>query len=73
VTAENAGRQPLIANRAAIGLWETFALLHNGDGSISLRAQVNGMYVTAEAAGSQSLIANRSAIGTWEELDLIPQ
>jgi hypothetical protein len=27
VTAENAGAQPLIANRAAIGLWEKFDLI----------------------------------------------
>jgi hypothetical protein len=71
VTAENAGTQPLIANRTAIGLWETFQLVHNGDGSFSLRALVNNRYVTAENAGSDSLIANRTAIGPWEEFDIV--
>jgi hypothetical protein len=62
---------PLIANRTAVGAWETFQLIHNPDGSISLKAQADGDYVTAENAGAQPLIANRTAIGTWEEFDLI--
>jgi hypothetical protein len=71
VTAEQAGTQPLIANRTAIGLWETFQLVHNPDGSVSLKALVNNDYVTAEQAGALPLIANRTAIGGWEEFDLI--
>jgi parallel beta-helix repeat protein len=71
VTAENAGGSPLIANRTAIGPWETFDLINNSDGSISLRAHANNNYVTAENAGAASLIANRTAIGGWEEFDLI--
>jgi len=73
VCAENAGAQPLIANRTAVLLWETFQLIHNPDGSVSLRALVNNNYVCAEAAGAQALIANRTAIGTWEKFDLITQ
>ena len=71
VTAENAGAAALIANRAAVGQWETFALIRNPDGSISLRAAANGRLVTAENAGTAPLIANRTAIGSWEEFDLI--
>jgi hypothetical protein len=71
VCAENAGAQPLIANRAAIGPWETFQLIHNADGTVSLRAQANNDYVCAENAGTQPLIANRTAIGTWEKFDLV--
>ncbi|MGH8888615.1 MAG: fascin domain-containing protein, partial [Acidothermaceae bacterium] len=71
VTAENAGASSLIANRTSIGGWEEFDLIHNSDGSISLRAHANGDYVTAENAGASALIANRTAIGTWEEFDLI--
>jgi hypothetical protein len=71
VCAENAGAQPLIANRAAIGAWETFALIRNADGTVSLRAQANNNYVCAENAGAQPLIANRTAIGTWEKFDLV--
>ncbi|MFD1052623.1 hypothetical protein ACFQ1S_47025, partial [Kibdelosporangium lantanae] len=63
--------QPLIANRTAIGAWETFQLVRNGDGSVSLRAQANNNYVCAENAGAQPLIANRTAIGAWEQFDLV--
>jgi hypothetical protein len=71
VTADNAGASPLIANRTAVGPWETFQLIHNGDGSVSLRAMANGNIVTADNAGASPLIANRTAVGTWEEFDLI--
>jgi hypothetical protein len=70
VAAENAGAAPLIANRTAIGPWETFQLIRNTDGSVSLRALANGRFVTAENAGAAPLIANRTAIGTWERFDL---
>jgi len=71
VCAENAGAAPLVANRAAIGGWETFARVDNADGSVSFRAQANGRYVAAENAGAAALIANRTAIGTWEKFDLV--
>jgi hypothetical protein len=71
VTADNAGASPLIANRTAIGTWESFQLIHNSNGTVSLFALANSRYVTAENAGAQALIANRTAIGTWEQFDLI--
>jgi glucosylceramidase len=71
VTADNAGADPLIANRTTIGTWEEFDLINNADGSVSFRAHANGDIVTADNAGSSPLIANRTAIGTWEEFDLI--
>jgi lysophospholipase L1-like esterase len=71
VTADNAGASPLVANRTAIGNWETFDLLNNSDGSISLRAHANNEFVTADNGGSSALIANRTAIGPWEEFDLL--
>ncbi|MBS2548941.1 SGNH/GDSL hydrolase family protein [Catenulispora sp. NL8] len=71
VTADNAGAAPLIANRTAIGPWETFDLLSNADGSVSLRAHANGDIVSADNAGSSPLIANRTAIGPWESFDLL--
>ncbi|MEV6035843.1 hypothetical protein AB0L65_32120 [Nonomuraea sp. NPDC052116] len=66
VTAENAGAQPLIANRTAIGGWEQFDRVDLGNGNIALKARANGKYVTAENAGAQPLIANRDAVGPWE-------
>jgi hypothetical protein len=71
VTADNAGASSLIANRTAIGPWETFDLISNSDGSVSLKAHANNNYVTAENAGAAALIANRTAIGGWESFDLI--
>jgi beta-glucosidase-like glycosyl hydrolase len=71
VTAENAGASPLIANRTAIGPWESFDLVTNADGSISLHAHANNQYVCADNAGASPLIANRTAIGSWESYDLI--
>jgi hypothetical protein len=71
VTAENAGTQPLIANRTAIGSWEQFDLLDAGGGNIALRAHANGNIVTAENAGASPLIANRTAVGLWETFRLI--
>jgi len=61
----------LIANRSAVGPWETFSVIHNSDRTVSLRALVNGRYVTAECRGLDALIANRTVIGPWEKFDLI--
>ncbi|MER6004428.1 hypothetical protein ABT120_38130 [Nonomuraea angiospora] len=71
VTAENAGAQPLTANRTTVGGWEQFDRTDLGNGNIALKARANGKYVTAESAGAQPLIANRDAIGPWESFDLI--
>ncbi|NMO54593.1 glycosyl hydrolase [Actinoplanes sp. TBRC 11911] len=71
VCAENSGNNPLIANRAAVGSWETFTRITNSDGTVSFRATVNNRYVTAENAGASALIANRTAIGPWEKFDLV--
>jgi hypothetical protein len=71
VTADNSGASPLIANRTAVGQWETFDLIDNPDGSVSLQAHANNDIVTADNAGASPLIADRTAIGQWEEFDLI--
>jgi alpha-L-fucosidase 2 len=73
VVAEGGGAQPLIANRRYLGQWETFDLLTNADGTISLRSLANGRYVSAEAGGAQPLVANRTSIGQWEKFRLVPQ
>ncbi|MEN3306230.1 MAG: beta-glucosidase [Micromonosporaceae bacterium] len=71
VTADNAGAQPLIANRTAIGGWEQFDLLDAGNGNVALRAHANNQVVSAANAGAAALIANRAAIGLWETFQLI--
>jgi hypothetical protein len=71
VCAENAGAAALIANRTAIGSWESFDLSNNSDGSISLKAHANSLYVTAPNSGTSSLIASGTSIGAAQEFDLI--
>jgi parallel beta-helix repeat protein len=71
VTADNAGAAPLIANRTAIGSWETFDELDQGYGNIALRAHANNQIVCADNAGAAPLIANRTAVGPWETFNLI--
>ena len=71
VTAENAGASALIANRTAIGPWEQFDEIDEGNGAIALRAHANGLLVTADNAGASPLIANRTAVGQWETFDLV--
>jgi hypothetical protein len=70
VCAENAGAEALVADRDALGAWETFTMINNPDGTVSFRA-VNGKYVCAELAGADPLIANRDAIGPWESFSVI--
>ncbi|WP_127357325.1 lectin [Actinacidiphila soli] len=71
VTAENAGADPLIANRTSVGPWEQFDVVDAGSGNIALRAKINGKYVTAGNAGADPLIANRASIGPWETFKLV--
>jgi hypothetical protein len=70
VCAESAGAQPLIANRDAIGPWETFTLVPLNN-SIALRSEANGRYVCSETNGADSLIANRAAVRIWETFQII--
>jgi hypothetical protein len=71
VCADQAGAAPLVADRDAIGLWETVTRVPNPDGSVSFRSAANGRYVCAEDGGAGALIANRAAIDPWESFDLV--
>jgi beta-glucanase (GH16 family) len=73
VSAESAGANPLVANRAAVSTWEQFRVIENSDGTISLQAVINGLYVAADLDIGGRLIANRGAIGTWEKFRRIGQ
>jgi type 1 glutamine amidotransferase len=64
VAAENSGTAALIANRAAVGLWEQFDVVDLGGGNVALNARVNGQYVSAN--NNATLIANRTTVGPWE-------
>jgi hypothetical protein len=71
VTAENDGGSALIANRTAVGAWEQFDEINEGNGNIALRAHANNLIVTAENAGASPLIANRTVVGSWETFQLV--
>ncbi len=66
VCADDAGTNALIANRTAVGQWESFQVVDAGNGNIGFLALANNKYVTAENAGATNLIANRTAVGPWE-------
>jgi hypothetical protein len=66
VCADNAGVDPLIANRTSAGAWEHYLVVDAGSGNIALRAQANNQYVCADNTGNNPLIANRSTYGFWE-------
>ena len=66
VCADDAGVDPLIANRTAVGSWETYNVVNAGGGFVALQAQANGLYVCADNQGASPLIANRTSFGPWE-------
>jgi hypothetical protein len=70
VTAENAGASALIANRVVVDVWETFDVIDNADGSVSLHSHADSKYVDA-ANSTTSLIADSTTIGPNEEFDLV--
>lgn len=71
VCAEAAGGTSLIANRTAVGPWETFTIVPRGGSMVALRATANNRYVCAEGGGNDPLIANRTSVGPWETFQLI--
>lgn len=72
VSAEN-GAAPLTANRTSAGAWEQFRVIDNGDGTVSLQAVANGLFVAADLNNGGRLIANRNAISTWEKFRRVAQ
>ncbi|WNM41967.1 S8 family serine peptidase [Micromonospora halotolerans] len=70
VVAESAGAKPLIARSAAIGPWETFDFLdYNPDGSVYLRADIDGQAVTAGSTGASELISSRTI--DWDNTETL--
>jgi hypothetical protein len=70
VCAEGSGGREVVANRNAIGPWETFTVIEGGNGHVALQAN-NGQYVCAEGSGGREVVANRNAIGAWETFTLM--
>lgn len=76
--AETGGGREMIANRTAVGPWETFtverldqtgALLMSGD-RVALRT-ANGQYLCAENGGGGEVVANRTTMGPWETFTIV--
>ena len=71
VCAENAGNEPLAANRSiCLGAWELFTLVKNKDGSFSLKSSANDKYVSANPNKGGLLIAEGSKVDEWEKFDI---
>jgi hypothetical protein len=63
VCADSFGNSPLIANRsAALGSWERFDWLDQGDGSFVLRAKANNQFVQIKADGT--LLASTNTLAS---------
>lgn len=70
VCNENNGENWLIANRTAIGIWETFELQYFQDiGKFALRAS-NQLFVSNEDNGGRPLKADRDMVGDWERFSI---
>ncbi|WP_165864695.1 DNRLRE domain-containing protein [Capsulimonas corticalis] len=78
VSADGAGANPLIANRATpfigAGSWEEFNVVDLGNGYVALQSLANNLYVT-DNGGSSPLIASRTApfigAGSWEGFQIV--
>ena len=68
VCAENGGSETIVANRSSCGgAWETFQIVNNNDGKVSLRSVSNGKYVCAVIDEKNQLLPRSGSIGTWEK------
>lgn len=71
VCAENYGADPLVSNKQARGTWETFDLITNSDGTVSLRSHINQKYVCTDiTTTAASLIAKSDSIGNAEKFTM---
>lgn len=69
-SAQMGGGYGVYANRPQIGDWETWTLIWNSDGTVSLQT-FDGHYLCAEEGGGRECQANRTAIGNWEKFYLV--
>jgi C1A family cysteine protease len=71
VSAGNGGAAALVANRAAVGLSETFEMVNVGAGKIVLKSMANGKYVSVNNGQALSLIANRTAVDSGVTFEMV--
>lgn len=68
VCAENGGSETIVANRSSYGgAWETFQIVNNNDGTVSLKSIANGKYVCAVIDENNQLLPRSESVGTWEK------
>lgn len=68
VCAENGGSETIVANRDSCGgAWETFRIVNNDDGTVSLKSAANGKYVCAVIDENNQLVPRSENIGDWEK------
>jgi hypothetical protein len=70
VCADKGLNGQMIANRTAIGPWETFELIPQGGNKYALKTSY-GKYVCADLGLGGKLYANRDRIGPWETFEII--
>jgi endoglucanase len=71
VCADNAGLNPLIANRTAVGDWEKYKVINNPDGTVSFLSIADNKYVTADLNQGGKLIASAKGVLGWEKFKKI--
>lgn len=69
VCADNAGADPLIANRTSVGVWEQFIVRDAGGGLYALQANANNKYVSKRS--DNVLVASATTIGANEKFQII--
>ncbi len=72
VCAEGGGGGTLVADRNAVGAWETLDLLDLDNGNVAIRS-ANGNFVSAVNGGGAGVTVDRTAIGSWETFALVMQ
>ena len=71
VATENGGSDPIVANRDSYGgSWETFYLINNDDGTVSIKADANNKYVCAVLDEENQLVPRSDNVGTWEKFQI---
>jgi hypothetical protein len=71
VTVAGTAAASLVASGTKVGRAQTFEIVHNANGTISLLAEANKRYVSARSTGTPALAANSATIGPWEQFTLI--
>ena len=71
VATENGGSDPIVANRDNYsGSWETFYIVNNDDGTVSIKADANNKYICAVLDEENQLTPRSDSISTWEKFKI---